>query len=132
MSEHRLLRLLVLAGIAAFGAEAHADPILECPGDNQVEVRRCLAETEARVDAALAITVGFARESAASQDELMGGSVAMEAFEAGQAAWAAYRDAHCDYIGSTYGGGSGTSPAIRACRITHARARMQELMSALN
>ena len=129
MPKHHAAMIIALAGVAMFGSEARSDPSLECPGDNQVEVRDCLSETEARVDAALAIVVGFARESAESQDELMGGSAAMEAFEAGQTAWEAYRDDHCDYVGSTFGGGSGTAPAIYACRITHARARMEELMS---
>ena len=131
MPRSRLIRLMVLTGAVAFASPAAADPILECPGDNQVEIRQCLAETEARADAALAVTVGIARESAGSQDDLMGGSAAAAAFEAGQAAWEDYRDAHCGYIGSTYGGVSGTGPAITACRITHARARTAELMSAL-
>ncbi len=131
MSRCRLAGLLSLAAIAASGGGALADPILECPGESQVEVRACLAETLSRADAALANAVGFARESATSMDELMGGTVGVEALEAGQAAWEAYRDAHCDYIGSTYGGGSGTGPAITACRITHARERIAELMAAI-
>ena len=131
MSRYGLAGLLSLALIATVSSEAMADPILECPGESQVEVRACLAETHARADAALASAVGFARDSAASMDELMGGTAGVEAFQAGQTAWEAYRDAHCDYIGSTYGGGSGTGPAITACRITHARERVAELMAAI-
>ncbi len=131
MSRFRLAGLLSLAVIAASGSRALADPVLECPGESQVEVRACLSETLSRADAALTTAVGFARESAASMDELMGGTVGVEALEVGQAAWEAYRDAHCDYIGSTYGGGSGTAPAITACRITHARERIAELMAAI-
>ena len=131
MSRYRLAGLLSLVLFAASGGAAVADPILECPGDSQVDVRACLAETEARADAALASAVAFAHDSAASMDALMGGTAGVEAFEAGQTAWEAYRDAHCDYIGSTYGGGSGTGPAITACRITHARERIAELMAAI-
>ena len=50
------------------------------------------------------------------------------ALTAGQASWEAYRTAQCEFVGTTYGGGSGTGIAIRSCRIALARARADDLM----
>ena len=115
--------LLVLAQPAA------ADPSLECSVDSgsQVEVRDCLAATEKTVDAAMALALRFATDAATELDEVTGRPVALPALEASQAAWSAYRDAHCAYVGATFGGGSGTGIAIRSCRIELARERIRAL-----
>ena len=119
-----LLALGAAAGLAA------ADPVLECNSgaSSQVEIGNCVAETEARVDAAVEAALGFAMTSATDLDEVTGREMALPALEAAQAAWAAYRDAHCDFVGTTFGGGSGTGIAIDACRVELGRARAAELL----
>lgn len=107
---------------------ALADPATECGGASQVEIGACVAETLDRVDAAMAIYLGFAVRSAEELDEVTGRRVALPALEAGQAAWSAYRDAHCEFVGATFGGGSGTRIGINSCRIELGRDRAKELM----
>ena len=111
-------------------ASASADPALECSsnGGSQVEIGRCLAEVEKNVDLALEIALEFATDAAKELDNVKGRAVAVPALEAGQAAWSDYRDKHCEYVGATFGGGSGTGIAIRNCRIELGRARADELM----
>jgi uncharacterized protein YecT (DUF1311 family) len=106
-----------------------ADPALECNtgASSQVEIGECVAETEARVDAAVEAAYGFAMTSATDLDEVTGREVAVPALEAAQAAWTAYRDAQCEFAGATFGGGSGTGIAIRSCRVDLGRARVTEL-----
>ena len=115
-------------------AEAQADPVMECYNrfGSQVEVGDCLADIEKNVDATMGVALGFAMASAKELDEVTEREVALPALEAGQAAWSAYRDQHCEYVGSTFGGGSGTGMAIRGCRIELARARTDVLMKFTN
>ena len=115
-------------------AEAQADPVMECYNrfGSQVEVGDCLADIEKNVDATMGVALGFAMASAKELDEVTEREVALPALEAGQAAWSAYRDQHCEYVGSTFGGGSGTGIAIRGCRIELARARTDILMKFTN
>ena len=121
-------RLLVLPFLLAPSLAA-ADPALECNTgvSSQVEIADCVAETEARVDAAVEAAYGFAMTSATDLDEVTGREVAVPALEAAQAAWTAYRDAQCEFAGATFGGGSGTGIAIRSCRVDLGRARVEEL-----
>ncbi len=116
------------AGLLA-GA-ASADPALECGLDasSQVEIGDCLAATEARVDQTVTQALGFATAAAQALDDETGRPAAAPALEAGQAAWSAFRDAHCEFVGATWGGGSGTGGAIRACRIDLGRDRVGILM----
>jgi uncharacterized protein YecT (DUF1311 family) len=111
-------------------AAAAADPALECNtgASSQIEIGECVAETEARVDSALDAALGFAMTSATDLDEITGREVAVPALEASQATWEAYRDAHCEFVGATFGGGSGTGIAIRSCRVELGRARIAELL----
>jgi uncharacterized protein YecT (DUF1311 family) len=119
----------VLSALLLVPALAAADPALECNtgASSQVEIADCVAQTEARVDAAVDAALGFAMTSATDLDEITGREVAVPALEASQAAWAAYRDAQCEFAGATFGGGSGTGIAIRSCRIELGRARVAEL-----
>jgi uncharacterized protein YecT (DUF1311 family) len=121
-------RLLVLPFLLVPSIAA-ADPALECNtgASSQVEIGECVAETEARVDAAVEAAYGFAMTSATDLDEVTGREVAVPALEAAQAAWTAYRDAQCEFAGATFGGGSGTGIAIRSCRVDLGRARVEEL-----
>lgn len=111
-------------------AEAQADPIMECGNQfgSQVEIGDCLADVEQNVDATMEIVLGFTMESARELDAITEREVVVPALEAGQVAWSAYRDQHCEYVGSTFGGGSGTGAAIRGCRIEFGRARTNVLM----
>jgi uncharacterized protein YecT (DUF1311 family) len=111
-------------------ALAGADPAFECNtgASSQVEIGACVAETEARVDAAVEAALGFAMTSATDLDEITGREVAAPALEASQSAWVAYRDAHCEFAGATFGGGSGTGIAIGSCRIELGRTRVAELL----
>lgn len=111
---------------------AHADPALECDGTSQVEIRDCLSQTLERADAAVQQALEFARSSAQELDDVTERAVVVPALEASQAAWEAFRDSQCDYVGSTYGGGSGTGVAILACRVTAARERAADLLNGLN
>jgi uncharacterized protein YecT (DUF1311 family) len=110
---------------------ASADASLECNegASSQVEIADCMAQTEARVDAAVATALSFASASATDLDEVTEREVALPALEAAQAAWVAYRDAQCEFVGATFGGGSGTGIAIRGCRIELGRARVTELLA---
>jgi uncharacterized protein YecT (DUF1311 family) len=108
-----------------------ADPATECGGSSQIEIGACVAETLRRVDETIDIYLGFAMSSAQDLDEATGRAVTVPALEAAQAAWLAYRIAHCDYVGATFGGGSGTGIAIGSCEIELGRDRAEELMHSL-
>lgn len=107
-----------------------ADPTMECTtaSGSQVETAECLAQTEKRVDSSLKSAMEFARQSAKSLDEVTGRPYSEPALVASQDAWEAYRTKHCEFVGTTYGGGSGTGIAIRSCRITLGRLRTDDLM----
>ena len=105
-----------------------ADPATECGGSSQVDIGACVADTLQRVDATIDTYLGFAMRSAEELDEVTARPVTVPALEAAQAAWTAYRDAHCDYVGATFGGGSGTGIGINSCKIVLGRERAEELM----
>lgn len=107
-----------------------AAPSDECSvgSGSQVEIGECLAQAEVTVEQTIELAFGFAMESAKDLDEVTGRAVAVPALESGQDAWESYRSAHCEFVGSTFGGGSGTGIAIRSCRIELGRARVTELM----
>lgn len=105
-----------------------ADPATECGGSSQVEVGDCVADTLQRVNTTVDIYLGFAMSSAEELDEVTGRTVAVPALEAAQAAWSIYRDAHCSYVGATFGGGSGTGIGINSCKIELGRSRAEELV----
>ncbi len=109
---------------------ALADPTLECGQTKSIQVKTgdCIAETEARVDGAVELAPSFAMDAAKSPDEVTGRAVSAKALAEGQVAWTAYRDSHCDFVGTTIGSGSGTGIAIRACRIKLGRARVHAPM----
>lgn len=125
-----------LAGLVCFSSlllmagEATADQSFECSTHlgSQVEIADCVAEVESNVDKTVELALGFAMASATDLDQVTGRSAAAPALEAGQTAWSAYRDAHCEFVGATFGGGSGTGIAIRSCRVDLGRARVEELM----
>lgn len=128
MAGPSLIPHALLAFALLLAAPAWADPSLECPDGTQVELSACLARTEAAVDRALATALGLARQSAAALDQTTGRPVAVPALDEAQAAWTVWRDAQCDHVGATYGGGSGTGQAIRGCRIELGRARVDQLL----
>ncbi len=133
MSSGAVCRWLCGLVLAALPASVFADPSLECSlvSSSQVETSACLADVEKRVDQTLEIALKSARASATELDDITGRTVALPALEASQAAWDAYRAAHCEYTGTLSGGGSGTGISIRACRISLSRARVAELLSRL-
>ncbi|MCB1346668.1 MAG: DUF1311 domain-containing protein [Rhodobacter sp.] len=102
---------------------------MECPGGSQVEISVCLGDTLDRVDQAIVVALGYAQASASDLDETTGREDALPAIDAAQAAWSAYRDAQCEAVGAGFGGGSGTTIAIRACRIALGRARVDALLA---
>ncbi|MFO1208599.1 MAG: lysozyme inhibitor LprI family protein [Amaricoccus sp.] len=125
-----MVKALAIAGLVLLPGAAAADPTLECglDGATQVATGDCLAGVEAVVGRTVAEALGFAMEAAKALDGETGRPAAAPALEAGQAAWSAYRDAHCAYVGATWGGGSGEGGAIRACRIDLGRERVGVLM----
>lgn len=124
-----MTRLPLALVLVAFASPALADPTLECPGASQVETGACLTETLARVDAAVDLALGFAASAATDLDAEMGTTRSHDALIAAQAAWEAYRSAHCEHLGTTWGGGSGTGIAITACHITLGRERIAALLA---
>jgi uncharacterized protein YecT (DUF1311 family) len=123
------LPVVALAATCLLPVTGSADPTLECSGlSSQIEIGNCVGDVEERVNAALGLAYDFAMQSAAELDEVTGRAMAVPALEASQAAWAGYRNAHCDYVGATYGGGSGAGIANSACRVTLGRARMDDLL----
>lgn len=124
----------LLAATLLAAIPAHAQPSLECSfvESSQVEIGGCLAETEERVNAAMELVLGYARDAAFNLDEVTGREVAMPALNAAQDAWLAYREAACEHRGALLGGGSGTGIAIQSCRIEMTRARTAELYTFIN
>lgn len=120
--------VLILLPFAAL-----ADPTLECTdAGSQVEIGSCVSDMEARVNAAIESSYSFAMASAKELDEVTGRVVAQPALERAQSAWVAFRDAQCEAVGASYGGGSGTGIAITSCRINLGRARVDELLRYAN
>ncbi|MEM1004674.1 MAG: lysozyme inhibitor LprI family protein [Pseudomonadota bacterium] len=110
-----------------------ADPTLECAdASSQVEIGSCVSNMEDRVNAALLEAYGFALDAAVELDDITGRVAAKPALEASQQAWDAYRDAQCDAVGASFGGGSGTGIGIMSCRVQLGRARVDELLRYAN
>lgn len=106
-----------------------ADPTMECnDAGSQVEIGSCVSGMAARVDGAVEAAFSIAQSAAADLDQVTGREVMGPALEASQTAWMAYRDAQCDAIGASFGGGSGTGIAITACRLELGRARVDALL----
>jgi len=105
-----------------------ADPATECGGSSQVQIGACVADTLQRVDTTVDTYLGFAMRSAKELDDVTGRTVALPALEKAQTAWLAYRAIHCDYVGATFGGGSGTGIGINSCKIELGRSRAELLM----
>ena len=112
---------------------AFADPTLECwDASSQVEIGSCVRQAEARVDKAVEASYGLAMRAAKELDGVTERLVAQPALEAAQDAWLAYRDAQCEAVGASFGGGSGTGIAITACRVDLGRARVDQLLGYAN
>ncbi|MFV0360416.1 lysozyme inhibitor LprI family protein [Tropicimonas sp.] len=128
------MRLLVLSVslLPALAAPILAGPDLECPDGSQIEIGNCVHETLERVDHAVASALDIARGSAAELDELTGRTEAVPALDASQIAWESYRNAQCDYVGASFGGGSGTGIGIESCRIVLGRLRAMDLLNLAN
>ena len=107
---------------------ALTDPASECNGSNQIEIGACVTDTLQRVDQTVALYLGFAMSSARDLDTVTQRQVAARALDAAQTSWETFRDTHCDFVGATFGGGSGTGIAIDSCRIELGRDRARELM----
>jgi len=128
MSDRRFPLIALLALFAP--GSVFADPQSECSVDasSQVEIGNCLSEAERVADTTVALALDFATQAAQRLDEVTQRNSSVPALKAGQDGWLAYRDQHCEFVGTTYGGGSGTGIAIQSCRVTLARARADELM----
>lgn len=116
--------------LVLFAPPALADPTLECSAGlgSQVEIGTCVSDTETRVDQSVQIALEFAQAAAKDLDDVTERTVSLPALNAGQSAWEAYRDQHCEFVGTTFGGGSGTGIAISACRVDLGRDRVSVLM----
>jgi uncharacterized protein YecT (DUF1311 family) len=129
-----LCRLITLLGTLALSpGAALSDASVECSlsNDNQIETAACVAAVERTVDQAVEMAFGIARERAAGLDEATGRLESVIALERTQAAWSIWRDAHCEFIGSSFGGGGGAGIAIRSCRIELGRDWVDALMRVL-
>jgi uncharacterized protein YecT (DUF1311 family) len=106
-----------------------SQPSLECSFEesSQIEISECLETTRERVELAMELVLGYARDAAFDLDEITGREVALPALEASQDAWLAFREKACAFKGAQSGGGSGTGIAIRSCEIEMTRARTRDL-----
>lgn len=120
-----------VAGCIVGPTAALADPTFECGmnASSQIEIGACVNEMLATVDQTLEVALGFAMESAKALDEATEREEAAPALEASQTAWAEFRDNHCNYVGATFGGGSGTGIGIASCRVELGRERIKTLLS---
>ncbi len=128
------MRFLLCLSLGLWTTAAMSDPALECGTDNgsQVEIGACVEAAEKQVDGAIEAALSFAMESAKELDEVTERDVAVKALQESQTRWADYRDAQCNYVGATYGGGSGTGIAISGCRVVLGRERVAQLMALIN
>ncbi|CAD0186204.1 hypothetical protein RUESEDTHA_03109 [Ruegeria sp. THAF57] len=119
--------------VLLLSSSAAADPALEC-GDasSQVEIGTCVGDMEQRVELALETSYAIAMQSAKELDDVTQRVVVQPALEASQDAWIRYRDAQCEAVGASYGGGSGTGIGITSCRVELGRARVDELLRLAN
>lgn len=123
--------LPVIIGVfLATASTGLADPQAECSIDatSQIEIGNCLTEAERIADATVAAALGYAMQAAQELDDVTGRETSVPALIAAQAGWEDYRARHCEFVATTYGGGSGTGIAIRSCRIALARTRTDDLM----
>ncbi len=127
-------RVIAVTASTVLAIPCFADPSLECStqASSQVEIGNCMTKADEGTQAALALALSFARQSAESLDEVTGRPEAAKALDTAQDAWTAYRDAHCEFVGKTFGGGSGTGIAILGCRISLTRERTDVLMQLAN
>ncbi len=124
------MKKLLLCAVLAAPTLAWADPSLECSLDSssQVETGNCVGDMETRSQQAMELALSFAMDAATELDDVTGREMAKPALTAGQQAWESYRDAHCEFVGTTFGGGSGTGIAISSCQVELNRARTSDLM----
>ncbi len=129
----RKFGIAALLALLPVGA-ALAGPVSECwqQVDDNVALGACLVQVEKNVDAAMDQTLGFAMAHADEMDNDTGRVAARPSLLAAQQAWVTYRDAHCGFVGGTFGGGSGAGSAILGCRITLGRARADVLLGFVN
>ncbi len=122
--------LTLLTAILFSHSTAYANPTSECSAkfSNQVEIGNCLQDVEQTVELTIQSAFMLAKTAAIELDKITERDVSSPALEIGQDAWSKYRDEHCDFVGTTYGGGSGTGITIRECRIELGRTRVAELM----
>jgi uncharacterized protein YecT (DUF1311 family) len=106
-----------------------ADPSFECSmkASSQLETANCLQAVEETVEMTLEATLKLAAASARDLDGITGRALAVPALERSQKSWAQYREEQCNFVGTMFGGGSGTGIAIRSCRIELGRARVKQL-----
>ncbi|MFS4581543.1 lysozyme inhibitor LprI family protein [Phaeobacter sp. C3_T13_0] len=123
------MRYYLLILILALPLPGMADPAMECSAaETQVDVRRCLERDEERANSALSWALGYARDASDELDEVTGRQVVRPALETGQMSWLKFRNKHCDFVGATFGGGSGTGIAVLSCHINLTRDRVEALM----
>ncbi|MDE0588349.1 DUF1311 domain-containing protein [Halocynthiibacter sp. C4] len=123
-------RYCFLGTLISVTAPSWADPSLECSASasSQVEIGNCVSRQLEQVNKALAIALDIASGSAKELDEVTGREIAYPALTKSQDAWEAHRKAHCDFVGSTFGGGSGAGIAIASCQIELGRDRVKALL----
>jgi len=109
---------------------AAADPAMECSVANasQIEIGNCVQLAEDITNAAIKSALDFARQAAQELDSVTGRKASLPALSASQTSWESYRNQHCEFVGATFAGGSGTGIAIKSCRVSLGRQRIDELM----
>lgn len=106
-------------------------------GQSTVGIGGCLeaerAQWDGRLNAAYQQVMANEKAEDAEMSEI-GASVPNKAnaLKDMQRAWISYRDTRCRYIGSQWGGGSGTGPAIVGCHMNLTGQQALFLQSMLN
>ncbi|GHD59096.1 lysozyme inhibitor LprI family protein [Jeongeupia chitinilytica] len=127
-----MIRYIGAALLLAVGA-AHAQPsppaISECDqrSANQADLSRCLGTLETGATQDRLNAEAAARAAMRRLEETTPDSHALGLFETDVAAYLAYRDAHCDWAGASFHGGSIAGVAMQTCRIDMDRHRADEL-----
>ncbi|AOY02143.1 hypothetical protein BJP62_01060 [Jeongeupia sp. USM3] len=94
---------------------------------NQVELSRCLGQLETGAIQDRLNAEAAARAAMRRLDQTTPDSHALGLFETDVAAYLAYRDAHCNWAGASFYGGTVAGVAMQTCRIDMDRRRADEL-----
>lgn len=122
--------IIGLSLLAGSTMPVYADSHGPCDEGNksQVKLDHCFVNAEKDTNTTLKTVFGKVLVAAKELDDVTAPRRdVVPALVTGQYVWEQYRDKHCEFVGTTWGGGSGTGIAVTKCRINLTRARIEEL-----